>query len=97
MKTLEEFKNMAIFEIFDLSVRSSNRIKNLNVNTIGELTHLDSLDPPNILCTWTNKAGKEIIEKLAALDLRINMTNEDWNEWGKNHSEYLKSISVDLP
>lgn len=50
------------------------------MKTIDELTSLESLDPPDILCTWTNKAGKEIMEKLKNIGLHIAMKDSDWIE-----------------
>ena len=62
----------------------------LNVHTIGELTLLESLDTPDILCEFTNKAVNEIMKKLKNIGLHIAMKDSDWNEWEKLHSDLLE-------
>ena len=62
----------------------------LNVHTIGELTSLESLDTPDILCEFTNKAVNEIMEKLKNIGLHIAMKDSDWIEWEKLHLDLLE-------
>ncbi|MCQ2602149.1 MAG: hypothetical protein MJ184_12380 [Treponema sp.] len=81
MKDIDAMKNSSV-EILKLSVRSSNRLKRLNINTIGELTSRNTLEDPFVCDCWSgHKAEKGIVVELCILGLCLGMTDDDWNKW----------------
>ncbi len=81
MKDIRAMKESSV-DILQISVRSSNYLKNLNIKTIGELTSRKNLDSPFIyLSTGESKAALGIIAALETLGLHLDMSEEDWITW----------------
>lgn len=81
MKDINTMKNTSV-DVLELSVRSSNYLKNLKINTIGELTSKNDLENPFVISCWSeHKAEKGIIVALSMLGLHLGMNDDDWQKW----------------
>ncbi len=89
MKTIREVMDMPV-ENFELSVRCSNCLKNMNIRTLAELTAKNEEDFSHIRNMGKTSIGlvKELVESLG---LCFGMTDRDWLQWGLMNKEWILS------
>ena len=59
----------------------TNKLRNLDVSTLKEVTALTTLENPHVFCCWGNKGEKEILAVLKKLGLKLEMTDDDWDKY----------------
>ena len=90
MRTIKEVMDIKV-ENFDLSVRSTNCWKRAGVVTLSQLTSLEK-NSLNNMKNFGKKSMEEIISKLQSLELKFNMTERNWVEWGLRHIPLIKQL-----
>ena len=85
MRTIKEVMDIKV-ENFDLSVRSTNCLKRAGVVTLSQLTSLNNMK------NFGKKSMEEIISKLQSLELKFNMTERNWVEWGLRHIPLIRQL-----
>ena len=89
MKTIRDVMNMPVTN-FELSVRCSNCLKNMNITTLAELTAKKEEDFSHIRNMGKTSIGlvKGLVESLG---LCFGMTDRDWLQWGLMNKEWILS------
>lgn len=90
MRTIRDVMNMKMDD-FELSVRSSNCMKNMGIETLSQLTG-KTMDEISRMRNMGKKSLGEINEKLEKLGLTYNMDDKAWLQWGLKHIELIKAL-----
>lgn len=87
MKTIREVMDMPVTNL-ELSVRCCNCLKNMNINTLGELTALKEEDFSHVRNMGQTSIGL-LRNLLSSLGLCFSMTDRDWLQWGLMNKEWI--------
>lgn len=90
MKTINEVMKSKIANL-ELSVRSSNCLDKADIKTLEDLTKID-IEQLKKIKNFGTKSFEEIKQKLAALELTLNMDDRAWATWGLAHLELIKNL-----
>ncbi|MCR5606834.1 MAG: hypothetical protein K6F69_08475 [Treponema sp.] len=86
-KTINDVRRVPV-EHLSLSVRALNALRKANVRTLGELTAKKQIDISTMKSVGKNTI-QDIVDKLAAVGLHLEMDELDWIEWAIAHVEWI--------
>lgn len=90
MKTIRDVMNIRVND-FEFSVRCSNCMKRMGIDTLSQLTSISEKNLSNVK-NMGKKSIDEISNKLNSLDLYYGMTDRDWARWGLSHLDLVKAL-----
>ena len=90
MKTIREVMDSNLDDIFGISVRFCNCMKNANIHTVSEVTKKSEADIRKIR-NMGKKTFDVLLANLTEIGLSFSMTDQDWVNWGLTHINWIKT------
>ena len=86
-KTINDVRRVPV-EHLSLSARALNALRKAKMRTLGELTTKTQTDISTMKSVGKNTI-QDIIDKLAAIGLHLEMNEFDWIEWAIAHVDWI--------
>lgn len=90
MRTIKNVMDIKVAD-FEFSVRSTNCMKNMGIETLADLTSHSQAEIAKMRNVG-KKSIEEINSKLTRMGLTYDMDDKAWLQWGLHHIDLIKAL-----